>query len=124
MTERLNHGGWDYDDYDDNLDHEGDYQEDFEQEYTPPVYDDGGDADSEYDGDDTGAEGFQDQHDLVEHQVDFAMDDSGDTDFEEQFGWRSKARRRRQGRFVPPDMTWHRRPVFVRVKDLQGQDIG
>ncbi len=121
MTERLNYGGW-HDD-DDDTGYDGDYQEGREQEYTPSFYD--ADPDFVYEDNGTVAETFPEQHDQLEHQMGFAEDDSGETDFEAQFGsWRSKAHRRRRGRFVPPNMTSQKTPVFVRVKDLQGQGGG
>ena len=123
MTERLDYGRR-YDDYDDDdAGHDGDHKEGREQEYGPSSYD--ADHDFIHEDYDTEAESFPDQHDQVEHQVDFAEDDSGETGFDAQIGrWRSKAYRRRRGKFVPPNMRRHRTPVFVRIKDLQGRDGG
>ena len=110
MVERLDFGGAYYDDedYDDELDIDLDHQEDDQGEYR------------DSDGEDAAAEDFQGRHDQVEHQLEHAADDT-QTDFDEQFGWRSKARRSRQGLFVPPDMGMYRWPIFVPVADLQNQ---
>ncbi len=49
------------------------------------------------------------------------MDDTTQVGFDALPGWRRKARGRRRGTFVPPDMRTYRWPVFVRVADLQNQ---
>ena len=46
--------------------------------------------------------------------MDDAADDVDEADFHAQFRWRSKMRRRGQGRFVPPDRRVLMAPVFVR----------
>ena len=120
MVERLNFGGEYYDGYEDEdeLDIELDYPEDDQGEYQDPNADFSADFDG---GDDAAAEDFQGQHDQVEHQMEHAADDTTQVDFDALLGWRRKARGRRRGTFVPPDMRTYRRPVFVRVADLQNQ---
>ena len=78
-------------------------------------------ADPDYAEDDDFAEDYLDRdREPDEHRLDYAEDDDAETDFWAQFGWRSKARRRR-GRFVPPDTRPHLGAVFVRLADLQHQ---
>ena len=122
MTERLNYGGGWHED-DDDAGHDGDYRKGREQAHTPRSYE--ADPDFVYEDYDTEAEDFQEKREQLDHEMDFADDDSGETDFEARFGrWRSKSYRRRQGKFKPPNRRWHRTPVFVRVTDLQGQGGG
>ena len=60
----------------------------------------------------------------VEHQLDHAAEDVAQLDAEAKLGWRSRARRRRKGKFIPPDVRAYRWPVFVRVADLPNGDGG
>ena len=131
MVERLDYGGEHYDYDEDELDIQPDHQEDHQEEEQEEHREEYGlefyqDPDEDFGGvdDDTIAEGFQERHDQVEHRLDHAADDTTKADFEAQFAWRSKARRSRKGRFVPPDMRTYRWPVFVPVSDLQNQDGG
>ena len=115
MVERSHFGGEYYDDYEDYEDEdELDHPEDDQEEYQDPSADFDG-------GDDAAAEDFQGQHDQVEHQLEHAVDDTTQVGFDALPGWRRKARGRRRGTFVPPDMRTYRWPVFVRVADLQNQ---
>ena len=124
--ERVNYGGWNYDDYDDDEELEFDghgqveHREGHQDNYQPETSQ-GPDNDLDY-ADGNGKDDFQDQYDLtdqVEHLVEFAEDGSGQTDYEARFGRKSKASRRRRGPFRPPNRRSHRTPVFVKVKDLQ-----
>ena len=103
MRERLNYGEERQEE-----DHD-DYQEHHASRYGDPDYDPEG-------------EDAEDLQEPVEHQADHTADDSvqSDSAFDAQFGWRSKARRRR-GRFVPPDIRGYAAPAFVRVTDLQAR---
>lgn len=106
--EKLNYGGGrDYDDYD------GDEVE-FDGHDGPGGHLDYADTDGYW-----GSLELLDLIEQLEYQAEFAADDSGETDFERRFGPKSKASRRRRGPFRPPDRRHHRRPVFVKVKDLQ-----
>lgn len=116
MAERLGYGGGYYDDYEDEEDQQ--YQE--SQVDDIPWY---RLADPDYVPEEEELpegrlEDFQEQAERVEHQLDAAAQ----LDAEAQFGWRSKARRRRKGSFVPPDIRTYRWPTFVRVEDLRNQD--
>ena len=115
------------------LDYGGGYNEDYEDEQTQesqaeaiPWY---RRADPDYDPEEEDrAEArladFQEQPEQVEHQLEHAADDTAQLDAEAKFEWRAKVRRRRKGRFVPPNMNTYRWPTFVRVEDLQNQDRG
>ena len=127
--ERLNYGGWNYDDHDDDEEQIGfdghgqeenqeGRQENHQLEHTQ-------DLDGELDhADGNGEEDFKDLVHLVEHLVEFAEDDSGKTDYEALFGQKSKAARRRRGSFQPRDRGHHKRPVFLKVKDLPDRSQG
>ena len=87
-------------------------------------------ADPDYDPDEGDFEyGLEDdqeppeRREQVEYRLDHAADDAAQLDAEARFGgWKSRARRRRMGRFVPPDVRDYRWPVFVRVADLTNRD--
>ena len=66
-----------------------------------------------------GTEGFQEGDEADEHQVEHATDDSGESDFETQYGWRSKAGRRKKGTWISRDIRGCKTPVFVPVADLE-----
>ena len=107
------------DDYDDDNEEEEDYSEGFQEQVEEQVEQQADYAADDYDDDNEEedyAKGFQEQ---VEHETDYAADDSDESDFNGQFGWRSKARRGKRGRFVPPDTRAFVAPVFVRVADLK-----
>ena len=112
MAERLDYWGGYHDD-DDHYD---------DDHYDDDHYDD--DVHEDLDGvdDDAAADILQDWHDPVEHQVDHAVDDAIQLNFEAQMEWRIRARRRRMGRFLPPPLIGYRWPVFVRVADLPNRD--
>ena len=116
MTEKTGYDGG-YKDYDDAvLDIEVYHQEDHQQEFALDHAQDFSGVDDATDSDRLS--------DRVDHALDHAVDDTAQADYDEQFGWRSRARRSRKGQFVPPDMRSYRWPVFVRVADLQNQDRG
>ena len=81
------------------------------------------DLEESHDGDFEDEDHGEDLREQVEHQADYAEDDSleSESDFDAQFGWRSKARHRKRGRFVPPDIRGFAAPVFVRVADLRAR---
>ena len=109
--ERLNYGGRYYDDDD----------EQYQAEAVPWYRR----ADPDYDPEEEdreGLEAFEEEPELVAHQLEHATQDIVQAGFAAQFRWRSKARRGRRGRFVPPDMKPYRWPTFVRVADLQNPD--
>ena len=60
----------------------------------------------------------------VEHYLDHAAEDAAQLDAEAKRGWRSRARRRRKGKFIPPDVRAYQWPVFVRLADLPNRDGG
>ena len=111
--ERLNYRWADYGDYREIRNHD-DYEEDQEREYRPWHYD-LFDDEFRYEEEDY-AEASQEE---VEHHEDYAEDDNAETGFEARFGWRSKARHGRKGRFVPPDTRGYVPAVFVRLADLE-----
>ena len=117
MTERLNYGRVDDDDYEDDYQEErGDgYQEDHEEAYEALYYEN---PDDDYEELDHAAESAQ-----VEPQVNYAADENGISDYANtQFGWRSRARRARRGQiWVPPDTRRFKAPVFLPLADLQSQ---
>ena len=57
----------------------------------------------------------------VEYAANHDLDEGDQTDFDTQFGWRSKRRRAARGKFVPPDTRGYPAPKFVRVEDLRGE---
>ena len=120
MVERMNYGGYN-DDYEDD-----DEQYDENEAKEIPWYIR---ANPDYDPEEeergeASLEEFHEHPEQVDHQLEHAADDIAQLDAEAQFGWRSKSRRSRQGRFVPPDMSIYRWPTFVRVADLQNPDRG
>ena len=121
MTERLDYRGEEY-----NYDNDGRYEESqldrlLWYRLADPNYDpEEGDLEYELEDDLEPPEGLEE----VEHHLDHAADDAAQLDAEVKFGWRGKVRRRREGRFVPPDVRAYRWPMFVRVADLQNRDGG
>ena len=115
--ERVNHRLADHADY--SVSHFQDAcQDDEEQEQRTWHYESLGDG---YDAGD-----YVEAEEEVEHRTDDPGDDTGQSDFHAQFGWRSKMRRRHgrgrgRGRFVPPDTRGLAEPVFVRLANLRSK---
>ena len=99
MVERLNFGRYNYDD-------EG-------EEEVDDVDDDVDELDHA-----AAAEGFDERHELVEHQVDHATVDSGQAGYKVRLGYRANVRRLRKGHYQAPDVTAYQWPTFTPVKDL------
>ena len=122
MTERLGYGTPHYHDYDDDQQNQESQVEDIpwyvlaDPDYSP---------EEEEGAAQEGLEDFQERNGQVEYQADFVEDDVDQSEFEAQFGWRSKARRRKKGRRLLPDMRGYVAPVFVRAADLEaGSTLG
>ena len=113
MTERLGYGRPHYDDDDQQ-------RQEHQVEDVPWYILADPDYSPEEEGDaQEGLGDFPGRPEQVEYQEDFVEDDSAETEFQAQFGWRSKARRRKKGRRHLPDMRGYVAPVFVRVADLE-----
>ena len=115
MMERVNYGS-EYDDHDEEEEHHEDgyedrYKEDPSEEYKPAYPEN---TDDVYAWEDHARSLME----RVEHQADHDADARAQSEFDAQFGWRSKGRRDKKGRWVPPDTRLARTPVFVRVADL------
>ena len=118
MTERLNYGGGYNDDHDDEEEEQESQADDILwYRLGDPNYDP-----DEQDRPEGGLDDFQTALDQVDHQLDHAADDAAQLNAEARFGWRFRARLRRKGLSVPPDMTDYRWPTFVRLEDLQNDD--
>ena len=127
MDERTGYrGGYHDDDYQDEEDGQQ-YQENLADDISWRLLADPG-YDPDYDPEEgsleDGLEDYQEQPEPVEHPLDHVAADAGQLDAEARYGWRAKARLRRQGRFVPPDMRTCRWPTFVRVEELQNRGGG
>ena len=121
MAERLDYRGEEYNDYQDEQHEESQFDEIPWYRLADPDYDpDEGDYEYGLEDDQEPPEGLEE----VEHHLDHAADDAAQLDAEKKFGWKGRARRRRKGRFVPPDVRAYRWPVFVRVADLPNGDGG
>lgn len=62
-------------------------------------------------------EEFQEEDEADEHEVDHATDDSPESTFDTQYGWRAKGRRGK-GTGVSPDIRGSHAPQFVLVVSL------
>ena len=122
MDERTGYRGGYHDDYRDEEDGQQ-YQGNLADDISWRLL-----ADPDYDPEEgsleDGLEDYQEQLEPVEHPLDHVAADAGQLDAEARYGWRAMARLRRQGRFVPPNMTTYRWPTFVRVEELQNRGGG
>ncbi len=121
MAERLDYRGEENNDYKDEQYEENQVAEIPRYLIGNPDYDPEED-DLEY-----GPEDYQEPPERleeVEHQLDHAAEDAAQLDAEARFGFKSRARRRRKGRFIPPDVRAYRWPLFVRLADLPNRDGG
>ena len=121
MDERLDHHGWYSEDYgEEDLQHiEGELFEILIPDYPDPEFF----GEEEYYEESTQEE-LEGPPDLVEHQMDHAAVEAAHLYAEARFGWKYRARLRRQGKFVPPDIRGYSAPAFVRVADLQKKARG
>ena len=62
-------------------------------------------------------EGFQEEDEADEHEVEHATDDSAESTFDTQYGYRAKGRRPK-GTWVSPDIRGFHAPQFVPVASL------